>query len=109
MSYWSFVHGTVTVLPFGRTQAEKRYLLDTVSVSYTHLDVFRQIASNMDLTNFDRYVTEAETRIDEDGTKYEKFCDRAKKIMEDYKLNLNYKTVLEQDDICLLYTSPFHR
>ena len=30
MSYWSFVHGTVTVLPFGRTQAEKRYLLDTV-------------------------------------------------------------------------------
>lgn len=64
-----------------------------------YLDVFRQIASNMDLTNFDRYVTEAETRIDEDGTKYEKFCDRAKKIMEDYKLNLNYKTVLEQDDI----------
>ena len=30
MSYWSFVHGTVTVLTFGRTQAEKRYLLDTV-------------------------------------------------------------------------------
>ena len=40
----------------------------------------------MDLTNFDRYVTEAETRIDEDGTKYEKFCDRAKKIMEDFKV-----------------------
>lgn len=57
-----------------------------------YLDVFRQIASNMDLTNFDRYVTEAETRIDEDGTKYKKFCDRAKKIMEDYKLYLNYKT-----------------
>lgn len=68
-----------------------------------YLDVFRQIASNMDLTNFDRYVTEAETRIDEDGTKYEKFCDRAKKIMEDYKLNLNYKTVLEQDDLKQLF------
>lgn len=68
-----------------------------------YLDVFRQIASNMDLTNFDRYVTEAETRIDEDGTKYKKFCDRAKKIMEDYKLYLNYKTVLEQDDLKQLF------
>lgn len=68
-----------------------------------YLDVFRQIASNMDLSNFDRYVTEAEKRIDEDGKKYEKFCDRAKQIMEDYKLNLNYKTVLEQDDLKQLF------
>lgn len=30
MSFWSYVHGTVTVQPLGRTQSEKRYILDTV-------------------------------------------------------------------------------
>lgn len=30
MSQWAYVHGTITVSPMGRTQAEKRYILDTV-------------------------------------------------------------------------------
>lgn len=30
MSYWTYVNGTVTVSPLGRTQAEKRYILETV-------------------------------------------------------------------------------
>ena len=30
MSYWTYVHGTVVVSPIGRTQAEKRYILETV-------------------------------------------------------------------------------
>lgn len=30
MSHWSYVRGTVVVSPMGRTQAEKRYVLDTV-------------------------------------------------------------------------------
>ena len=30
MSYWTYVNGTVIVSPMGRTQAEKRYILDTV-------------------------------------------------------------------------------
>ena len=30
MSFWCYVNGTVTVRPMGRTQAEKRYILDTV-------------------------------------------------------------------------------
>ena len=30
MSYWTYVNGTVTVRPLGRTQAEKRYILETV-------------------------------------------------------------------------------
>lgn len=30
MSYWTYVHGTVVVSPMGRTQAEKRYILETV-------------------------------------------------------------------------------
>lgn len=30
MSYWTYINGTINVEPFGRTQAEKRYILDTV-------------------------------------------------------------------------------
>lgn len=30
MSFWSYVHGTITVEPMGRTQHEKRYVLETV-------------------------------------------------------------------------------
>lgn len=30
MSWWSYIHGTIVVSPVGRTQAEKRYVLDTV-------------------------------------------------------------------------------
>ena len=30
MSYWTYINGTVTVRPMGRTQAEKRYILETV-------------------------------------------------------------------------------
>lgn len=30
MSWWTYVHGTIVVSPTGRTQAEKRYILDTV-------------------------------------------------------------------------------
>mgnify|MGYP004721275155 FL=1 len=30
MSYWTYITGTITVSPIGRTQAEKRYILDTV-------------------------------------------------------------------------------
>ena len=30
MSWWTYVHGTITVRPMGRTQAEKRYILESV-------------------------------------------------------------------------------
>jgi len=30
MSCWTYINGTITVHPMGRTQAEKRYILDTV-------------------------------------------------------------------------------
>lgn len=30
MSYWTHISGTITVRPMGRTQAEKRYILETV-------------------------------------------------------------------------------
>ena len=30
MSYWTYISGVITVSPMGRTQPEKRYILDTV-------------------------------------------------------------------------------
>ena len=30
MSYWTYIQGTITVRPMGRTQPEKRYILETV-------------------------------------------------------------------------------
>lgn len=30
MSWWTYINGTVTVSPMGRTQAEKRYILETI-------------------------------------------------------------------------------
>lgn len=30
MSYWTHIHGVITVSPMGRTQPEKRYVLDTI-------------------------------------------------------------------------------
>ena len=30
MSNWSYIQGTITASPIGRTQAQKRYILDTV-------------------------------------------------------------------------------
>lgn len=30
MSSWTYINGVITVFPLGRTQAEKRYILDTV-------------------------------------------------------------------------------
>ena len=30
MSHWAYIRGTITVEPLGRTQPEKRYILDTV-------------------------------------------------------------------------------
>lgn len=30
MSYWTYVTGVITVEPLGRTQPEKRYILETV-------------------------------------------------------------------------------
>ena len=30
MSFWTYINGTITVSPLGRTQSEKRYILDVV-------------------------------------------------------------------------------
>lgn len=46
MSSWSYIQGTITVSPIGRTQAEKRYILDTV---LAHLPIVSGSEKNMDV------------------------------------------------------------
>lgn len=46
MSWWTYVNGTVVVRPMGRTQAEKRYILDTV---LAHLPLVTGSERDMDI------------------------------------------------------------
>ena len=61
MSWWTHIHGTIVVSPMGRTQAEKRYVLDTV---LDHLP--RVIGSEKDM---DVYV------IQKNGYSSSSYCD----------------------------------
>jgi len=46
MSYWTYVNGNIVVSPMGRTQAEKRYILETV---LDHLPFVTGSESNMNV------------------------------------------------------------
>lgn len=46
MSFWTYINGNVTVSPMGRTQAEKRYILETV---LDHLPFVTGSEGNMDI------------------------------------------------------------
>lgn len=46
MSYWTYVNGNITVSPMGRTQVEKRYILETV---LDHLPFVTGSEGNMDV------------------------------------------------------------
>lgn len=46
MSSWTYITGTITVSPIGRTQAQKRYILDTV---LAHLPIVSGSEKDMDV------------------------------------------------------------
>lgn len=46
MSWWTYANGTITVEPMGRTQAEKRYILETV---LNHLPLVTGSEGDMDI------------------------------------------------------------
>lgn len=46
MSQWTYINGTITVSPMGRTQAEKKYILDTV---LEHLPLVTGSEENMNV------------------------------------------------------------
>ena len=64
MSWWTYVHGTIVVSPMGRTQAEKRYILDTV---LEHLPVVSGSERDMNVYVIQKEGTDSSCSCDEFG------------------------------------------
>lgn len=64
MSWWTYINGTITVEPAGRTQAEKRYILDTV---LNHLPQVTSSEKNMNVYVIQKYGTNESSSCNEFG------------------------------------------
>lgn len=64
MSYWTHVTGTVTVMPMGRTQAEKRYILETV---LNHLPIVTGSEADMNVYVIQKNGNNGSSSCDEFG------------------------------------------
>lgn len=64
MSFWTYVNGTITVSPMGRTQAEKRYILDTV---LEHLPLVTGSERDMDVYVIQKNGESSSSSCDEFG------------------------------------------
>lgn len=66
MSIWTSIHGTIEVSPVGRTQAEKRYVLDTV---LEHLPVVTGSEKDMRVYVIQPDGFDRSSNVDEFGNK----------------------------------------
>lgn len=64
MSWWTYVTGTITVEPMGRTQAEKRYILETV---LNHLPLVTGSERDMNVYIIQKNGTNSSSSCDEYG------------------------------------------
>ena len=64
MSLWTYINGTITVEPMGRTQAEKRYILETV---LNHLPLVTGSEKDMDVYIIQKNGTNSSSSCDEYG------------------------------------------
>jgi len=64
MSLWTYINGTITVEPMGRTQAEKRYILETV---LNHLPLVTGSEKDMDVYIIQKNGTNSSSTCDEYG------------------------------------------
>lgn len=74
MSYWTHIMGTIKVSPPGRTQAEKRYILDTV---LSHLP-------NVTGSERDMYVTVMESHGCESSSSHDEFQMSTDNLVDHY-------------------------
>lgn len=72
MSWWSYIHGTIVVSPTGRTQAEKRYVLDTV---LDHLPRVSGSEKDMDIYVIQKSGYNSSVSCDEFGEHTDKLLD----------------------------------
>lgn len=73
MSFWTYLTGTVTVRPIGRTQAEKRYVLDTV---INHLPVVTGSERDMNVYVIQKNGENSSSSCDEFGESTNNLVDR---------------------------------
>lgn len=87
MSNWVYISGTITVSPLGRSQAEKRYILDTV---LAHLP--RVTGSEEDMNIY---------AIQKNGHNYSSSCDEFEQFSNLYNEKY-FKTFEMQDDYLII-------
>ena len=73
MSYWTYITGTITVSPIGCTQAQKRYILDTV---LAHLPIVSGSEKDMDVYVIQKNGHNSSCSCDEFGEKTNNLVDR---------------------------------
>lgn len=64
MSYWTYVNGTITVSPMGRTQPEKRYILET---ALNHLPIVSGSEGDMNVYVIQKNGYSSSSSCDEFG------------------------------------------
>lgn len=73
MSFWTYVNGTIRVSPMGRTQAEKRYILETV---LAHLPLVTGSERDMNVHIVQRSGSNSSSSCDEFGDSTNNLVDR---------------------------------
>lgn len=73
MSNWSYIHGTITASPIGRTQAQKRYILDTV---LAHLPIVSGSERDMNVYVIQKNGHNSSCSCDEFGERTNNLVDR---------------------------------
>ena len=73
MSQWTYINGTITVSPMGRTQAEKKYILDTV---LEHLPLVTGSEENMNVYTIQKNGYNSSSLCDEFDCRTNNLVDR---------------------------------
>ena len=73
MSWWTYINGTITVEPMGRTQAEKRYILETV---LNHLPIVTGSERDMEVHIVQKDGYNSSSTHDEYGDRTNNLIDR---------------------------------
>ena len=73
ISSWTYITGTITVSPIGRTQVEKRYILDTV---LAHLPIVSGSEKDMDVYVIQKNGYNSSSSCDEFGERTNNLVDR---------------------------------
>ncbi len=74
MSWWTYINGTITVEPMGRTQAEKRYILETV---LNHLPIVTGSERDMEV-----HIVQKDG--DNEGCSCDEYGDRTNNLVNRY-------------------------